>query len=481
MTGLNLKSPLSSYLIFCLLITLIIGTIILYISDSPSTLEISKADGIVTAKYINGTVVYTGPSDSEAISKSIAAGSTILFAKGTYNIDRIIPLKSDLSLIGEDGATLKCNLNDRALYTDSVAYSSSTTPLANDAHSGDSQIELSNVTGLKAGDNVKISDDFGIYDGDLTFNSGSISPDKKYYRNGEIAKITVVSGNKITIDRPLYDSYAVSKNAKIRSISMLKNIIFENIDFIGYGMGTNSGAIDLDGAQNCRISNCDFTDFGDHAVFLVDCLDCTIEKNIFRRVYLDGIGYSIGLSNACDNITIRSNSFLEKGRHYIAVGCSTGDNIDDGLCRTVHVTNNIFEYSTSEAINAHPSTRSMFEVTNNKFTNCAKGVQFYNTNSTISDNVFTNCINSIELYGTGNHLIKGNSFCGENNSIGIYVCDSDGGTYSIISNTISAANYGILLENTRSSPIQDKIIIQSNNINAATLVSKNGYSNVLET
>lgn len=476
--SLNFKFPLYLYLIFFLLTTIIVIAVT-SVSDSPLNIQISKADGTVTAKYINGTIIYIGPSDSDAISKSIATGSTILFAKGTYNIDRTIPLKSNVSLIGKNGVIFNCRINSVAFDTEDIAYSSSTIPLASDIHSGNTQIELCSITGLNAGDYVKISDDFGIYNEVKDFNYGPILSGTRYFRNGEFAKITAVSGNKITIDRPLYDSYSVSKNAKIRSISMLKKITFENIDFVGCGMDTNSAAINIYGAQNCSISNCKFTDFGYHAVGLIDCLDSIIEKNIFRRIYLDGTGYSIYMGNACDNIIIRENSFLEKGRHYISVGGSTGGNTADGLCRTIYVTNNFFEGSTEEAVNTHPSTRSTLEVTDNKFTNCLKGVELSNTNGTISGNMFTNCKNSIELYGTGNHMIQGNLISGESSLIGIYACNANGGKYNIISNTISVKNYGILLENTRSRPIKDEFRILNNIISASTSVSKNGYSNVI--
>jgi len=464
-------------IIFCLSIIIIIAVI--PVLDSPSSVQISKADGIVTATCINGTVIYRGSSDSDAILKSIATGDTLSFEKGTYNIDKKMPLKCDVSLIGRSGVIFKCLFNGTAFDTEDIAYSPWTTPLSSDVHSGNTEIELSSVNGLNAGEYVKISDDFGIYNEVRDFNYGPIASEKLYFKNGEIAKITAINGNKITINKPLYDSYSVSKNAKIRSISILEKISFENIDFVGYGMGTDSAAINIDGAYNCSISNCKFTDFGDHAVILIDCLDCIIEKNVFRRVYLDKAGYSIGLGNACDNIIIRDNSFLEKGRHYIAVGGSTEDQIIDGLCRNIYVTNNVFEDSTDEAINTHPSTRSTFRVTNNKFTNCVKGIEFSNSNSTITNNNFVDCINSIELYGTGNHLIKENDISGEKSLIGIYICDSNRGAYNIISNTILVKNYGVLLENTNSSSIEDKIIIQNNKIDASTLVSIKGYSDVI--
>ena len=390
------------------------------LSDHPSNIQISKDNGIVTVKNENEIVIYSGSDDVDAIETALSEIDTgnILFKKATYDIDRQVLLKSNVNFIGNEDVIFNCCFNDIAFNTEDEGYSSSTTLLQNDVHSGDTQIKLSALTGLNVGDYLKISDDFGIFSKELDFQyEGTTQIEgKSYFRNGEIVKITAIDGTKITIDKPLYDNYSTTQNAKIRKISMFRNITFENIDFIGYGMETNSKAIYFYGAQNCKISDCEFTQFGNRAINFLDCLDCVVEKNIFRKIFMTGIGYSVYMGNACDNITIINNSFLEKGRHYIAVGGSTGTKISDGLCRNVSVVNNIFENSTDEAINTHPSTRSMFRVVNNKFFNCRKGITFFNSDSIIMNNTFVSCVNGIEVYNAGNHLIKGNYFQGNQKS-----------------------------------------------------------------
>lgn len=374
--------------------------------NNSSNVQISKGFGSVKVAYENGTVIYSGTSDADAIQAALndIDNGCIFFKKGIYSIDHEIFLKSNVSFIGNEGVTFNC-FNGVAFDTGDYAYSSSTIPLSDNVASGDTRIELSSAKELNVGDYVKVSDDFEIFDG-------------KYFKNGEMSKIIAIDGTAITVEKPLYDAYSIKDNAKIRKISMFENITFENIRFIGYGVETDSIAIYLRGVRNCRISNCEFTEFGERATVFWDCLDCTVERNLFKNNFKTGFGYSVSLVNACDNITIINNSFLEKGRHYIAVAGGTGTRISDGLCRNVSVVNNLFEYSTLEAINTHASTRSTFKVIDNEFNNCQKGVLFRNGDSIIINNTFKNCIRGFSAYGTGSHIIEENYF--EENSVPCY-------------------------------------------------------------
>ncbi|WP_445474203.1 disaggregatase related repeat-containing protein [Methanococcoides methylutens] len=368
-------------------------------TDDVANIQISKNNEMITVMADDNTVIYSGTDDVDAIETALNEinGGIIFFKNGVYDIDRTISLKSNVSFIGNEGVVFNC-FNGVAFHTGNIGYSPSTIYLSNNANSGDSSVTLSSTTGLNVGDYMKISDDSSIFD------QGT------YFNNGELAKIIAIDGTTITIDRPLYDNYTKANNAKIRQISMFENIKFENIDFVGYGIETDSAAIYLYGAKNCTISNCEFTGFGDRVINFLDCLNCVVERNVFKNNFKTGTGYGVALVNACDNITIINNSFLENGRHYIAVGGGTGTKVSDGLCRNVSVINNIFENSTDEAINTHTPTKSMFRVVDNEFFNCLKGIEFSNSDSFITNNTFVNCMIAIDTYGTGNHLIEGNYF-----------------------------------------------------------------------
>ena len=371
-------------------------------SDPIADIHMSKTNDIVTATNGNGNIIYNGTDDVAAIEAAInelSDGGIIFFKKGVYDIGRTVILRSNLSLIGEEGVVFNC-FNGVAFSVSTSGYSSSTLPLSGDTNSVDSSIKLSSTTGLDVGDYIKISDDV------LSIHQG------QYYNNGEIVKIIAIDGNTITINRPLYSVYSTANNAMIRKITMFENIKFENIDLVGYGIETNSIGISLYSTKNFKISSCEISNFGTQAIRLWDCLDVTVENNIFKNNFRTGMGYSVNLVNACDGITIINNSFLENGRHYIAAGAGTGARISDGMCRNVDVINNIFEDSTQEAINTHATTQAMFRVVDNEFSNCGKGIEFTNSDSVISNNTFRNCGIGIHIRGTGSHLIEENYFQG---------------------------------------------------------------------
>ncbi|WP_052402702.1 sugar-binding protein [Methanococcoides methylutens] len=388
-------------------------------------IQISKTNEIVTVSNAYGTVIYSGTDDADAIEaaiKELNNGGIILFKKGVYDIDRTLLLKSNLSLIGEEGVVFDC-FNGLAFTVSTGGYSSLTSTLSSNVASADTIIKLSSTTGLNVGDYIKISDDVL-----------SVHQDQ-YYKNGEIIKIISIDGNTITIDRPLYDGYATANNAMIRKISMLENINIENIDFVGYGIETNSVGISLYATRNFHISDCEVSNFGTQAIRLWDCLDAVVEDNVFKNNFKTGMGYSVNLVNACDNIMIRNNSFLENGRHYIAAGAGTSGSASYGMVRNVDVINNIFRDATQEAVNTHATTRAVVTVIGNEITNCGKGLEFSNSDSIVRDNTITDCLFGVHTLGTGTHLFENNYF--QRNTVAI-----DSGASSVIrGNTFDNGGY----------------------------------------
>ncbi len=442
-------------LILCTLSLIFLYFLIVSFSDSilpydavnnSSNIQISKEYGITTVTCENGTVIYHGTNDADAIEAALNEINTgsLFFKKGIYYIDREILLKSNISFIGNKEVIFNC-FNGTAFNTKNNAYSPSTILLLNNVDSSDTKLELSNIKELNVGDYIKISDDFTIFD-------------RKPFKNGELSKIIAINSTVITVEKPLHDAYSVENNAKIRKISMFENIIFENIRFVGYGINTDSKAISLHGSRNCKISNCEFTEFGEFAISFWDSLDCTVEKNVFKKNFKTGLGYSVKLVNACDNITIINNSFLEMGRHYIAVGGGTGTRISDGLCRNISVMNNVFENSTHEAINTHAPTRSNFTVIDNEFSDCQIGILFRNGSSVVLNNTFKNCTTGFLAQGTGYHFIERNRF--KENSIS---CSPNDAGAIIKNNLFDKCGYilvssNVIIDNNTFNNCSDQII-----------------------
>ncbi len=343
---------------------------------------------MVLAQDQDQNIIYRGTNDAGAIQYSIDQlenGGTIYFETAAYSISTTVYLQPDISLIGNGEVTFNC-FNGLAFTNHIDGYSSSTLALATDANPSDTSLELQDTTGLNVNDHIKISD---------TTN------------NGEIVRITAINNKTISIDRPLYDGYT---NANVRKITMFENFSFENIDFKGYGIETSSVGIRFYGTNNITVTDCSFSNFSTHGISLWDSLNTNIENNAFSNIFETGMGYSISLYNACDDININNNTFLENGRHYIAAGSGTGSGISAGKCRNISITDNIFESSTAEAINTHPGTRAVLTITGNTISNCDKGIELSDSHSLITGNTIIDCNKAIHMIGTGNHIINNNTF-----------------------------------------------------------------------
>lgn len=439
---------------------------------SAADIRISKSGTTTTAVYTsNNAVIYSGTSDASAISAALASGNTLHFTNGTYKISSTISKSSlsDVTLIGDGNAILTSTMTsaDMFAFGDGV-YGSSTPTLSSNVAAGGTQITVSSASGLSAGDYIKISDDYGIYGDGPFFNTVyPLQSTSGYYRGGEIAKINSINGNTITLSHSLYDGYTTARNGFIRKLSMNKNITIDNLKFTGAGMDTESTGFCIYATQNFTMKSCTMNDFGEYAIHLIDVVDGFFTSNIFKRNYLDGTGYSIELGNACDQIQVKQNSFTEKGRHYLSAGSCTGGDDHRGFVRHVIFDHNRFDSATTEAINAHPSTKGFYKVTNNIFINCGKGVQPHNANLYMYKNTITNSAggNGMELYELGDWVVRDNTI--NVGAYGIYVQDGAGGTHNIFNNTINAGSHGISLETSSLSSVADKYVIQNNTFPSA--------------
>ena len=394
-------------------------------------------------------------AEIQAAITTLSTGGTIFFLQGNYQISAQINLLSKISFVGLGNVTFIQTFAGKMFSTGSENYSSNTILLVSDASPAtrnpfaEQTIALTSVTGLLVDDWIKIND------------TTHVNIDTTDYFSGEIVRIVAIDtgSNIITVDRKLYESYATADTACVRKIAMWQDIKFENITFVGYGIDTAAIAIAIYGGYNIKINNCKFTDFGVQGIALVDCLESVLRDCIFKNIYYvvegNGIGYGIGLANACDNITIDNCKFKEKGRHYIAFGANTGGNTDGGYLYGLRVINCDFENSTEEAINFHENTHGNVLVNGCKFNGCGKGVEVWNNKHTIiSNNLFINCANPIETYLEGSTtLITGNVF--KNFGMLYLLSDTD-----VIGNTFDGAGY--ISNETSTYSFANKITVSGN-------------------
>jgi tetratricopeptide (TPR) repeat protein len=325
-----------------------------------------------------------GTDDVTVINAALAFGSIVFIKSGTYIIpaNSIISLSSQNQLIGEGiGKTIfNCaGINDDVIQINKGGYSHTTLTLASDGVLGSSSIVLSNASTISIGDWIKIFDDEAIED----------------YKKGEILKVLDKTSNTLTLSSKLTDDYTTVRNAGVRTVTFYDNIKLEGITFNGPGEEKDFYLLSAYVLNNLCIRDCEFYLWGVGSLYLVDVINSTIEQCVFKNVFYTGMGYSVSLNNACNNIKIIYNKFLIKGRHYVEQGAITGTYCSDGWVGRVEIVHNYFEDSTEAAVDGHPQTHGPTIVSENVFESCAKGIKITNAEFSATSNYFKNCGDAI--------------------------------------------------------------------------------------
>lgn len=371
-------------------------SVLVHIDNSNLLVEDDKGNVISKRK--------AGSDDAGAIREAInKTGRGTILCIGTFHIlSSIDNLGGDITLKGSPGKTVfDCSKMKDAVFPchcEGLGYAEYTTPLLNDVHEGSDTIMVKDAKPYREGDFVKLIDNENIIG----------------FKKGEILRIEKINGNKITFDGATRDDYTVKNAANIRKLTMTKYITVDGIKFIGPGIETNVVLFSLSLLDHFRFANNTVSNFGRAAIYLSDSLDSVIENNIFENIYMTGFGYSISVSNACNNVYIIDNVFRVKGRHYITAGAGTGSRNSGGFARNIKVINNSFEDSDLEAINSHPPFMGPIDIIRNNFKSCGKGITIVNGDTVIVDNNFTKCGIGIQLLGDEKrtHDVRSNEFNG---------------------------------------------------------------------
>lgn len=369
-------------------------SVLVYANDTNVLVEDAKGN-VISKRAV-------GSDDAAAVKEAInIIDRGIVLCVGAFQINSPINnLKEGIHLSGMPGKTVfKCaNMKADVFSCGNMGsgYADATTPLKDDAVEGSRIIKVADASGYKEGDFVKLIDDESIIG----------------FKKGEILKIQKINSNEILFEKGLQDDYSAKMAANIRKLTMTDDMTIDWIKFVGPGIETDMSLFGLFLLRNFQFINNSVSDFGRAAIYLSDSVDSTIENNLFENVFMTGLGYSVAVTNACDNILIKDNDFKVKGRHYITAGAGTGTRSSGGFSRNIRVINNTFEDCVQEAINSHPPFVGPIEIIGNRFESCGKGVEISNGNTVIVDNSFVNCSIAIQLLGDEErlHNIHSNEF-----------------------------------------------------------------------
>ncbi|MFX4263314.1 stalk domain-containing protein [Pelotomaculum propionicicum] len=324
--------------------------------------------------------------DTVSIQKAINSlppGAVLYFPAGNYKLNGQINISRSITLSGEPGTVFDCSAVPSDVFTvNTGGYADSTTAIDGDIYPGSSSVTVGDASNFSVDTYIKIYDDQSI----------------NGFKKGEICKIKSINGNTINLETPVNYTYRAAAGGMIRKLKIIDDVAVNSIEFIGPGEETEPYLIHAFLIRNFSFTGCKVGNFGRAAIGMTDCIDSAVNGNLFENIFMTGFGYSVEITNSCDNIKINDNYFIKKGRHYIAAGGQTGTNLNGGFPKKIVIKNNFFEDSADEAINTHSPFSGPVTVSENIFNRCEKGIEITNGKSSIINNKFINCVNAVEYY-----------------------------------------------------------------------------------
>jgi hypothetical protein len=242
---------------------------------------------------------------------SITSG-TIKLSGGTYSIDAEVDLKDKVNLEGDgientilDYSSSSGTFTNGACLYAAGSLGSALPSFSGNLSEGDHQITFSSDPSLSVGDVL------------IVYNSsdGSFNAVRNEYRAGEFVRVQQISGNTITLSKPLYDDYTAGATTSIYKITPTRNII-KNLQVKAknavYGIIVRYG---LDGfIENVKTDNTNYT-----GLEFRQCFDMVLDGFKFHHYSTpSGNNYGLGISNS--QKIIISNSSMASSRHGLSMG-----------------------------------------------------------------------------------------------------------------------------------------------------------------
>jgi hypothetical protein len=275
-------------------------------------------------------------NDTQAIQTAINAapdGTAVLVPEGVYLITASIQIQSSVVLRGEGHQKTTLRLSGGS--GTGIRISGGGSERWVDVLSGSKgsySVEISNASGFSVGDFVLIKQDndpalfqWG-YEGYESYGDRAM---------GQILRVSQISGNTLTFERPLYLTYKSSLNPKITPRRMVEragveDLKLERVDTSGWGRNIN-----LSGAAYSWVRRVWSERTLTAHVQLTEAYGNEIRGNYFNDSYLHssgGQGYGIRVQNQATDNLIEDNIFNHL-RHSMVV--------------TLGATGNVFGYNYS--------------------------------------------------------------------------------------------------------------------------------------
>jgi parallel beta-helix repeat protein len=185
----------------------------------------------------NGIANDTTPIQSAIYS--LTNGGVVFFTEGTYLITSSLIIPSNITLGGVGATSIITTVTPATTLIQVFGVKTAiTSNLTVDAALHQTTVAVADGSIFTAGDYVLIE------------SSGTPATDAY-----EINVISIVAGNNLTMEAPLYDTYLIADGAKVTLLNIKENVHIKNLKFINVSGGTGEG-FKFQYAINSSVENC---------------------------------------------------------------------------------------------------------------------------------------------------------------------------------------------------------------------------------
>ena len=315
----------------------------IYKTLSPSgTADDSVAiQNAINAAPAGSVIVLTAGTFTLHRSSIVCQGKSDDYASGVYEAGLCLTDKSVvLRGAGPDKTILQYGDGANIISMGRTYTSSSSATFVNitsTASKGSTQITLASVSGITVGTYLVVTQHnvTDPADGNLLVNNNGYADSCSYCGHDmpnnsqtQIDKVTAVSGNVVTLERPLYFDY--TNVPQVFKLPMVESVGLENVRLTSTassGTGLQYKNVNMEGCARCWVQNIqsDWAVDKSH-IYLSDTYSCNIVNNYAHDGYNHNSGslYAIFLEFRNSNDLIQNNIEV-RGRHGLIVTGSSGN------------------------------------------------------------------------------------------------------------------------------------------------------------
>lgn len=267
----------------------------------------------VTTRGAESSGVFDNSKIIQDLINSSSFGTVLFFPSGTYLFKTSINLKSGIVIRGASSSQTIFEFDLGGKAKPSFWFSSwdrsSVTPIISGYDKGSYTITVQDPTLFYKRDHIEIFQD---NDAELMYTRSDWNVPYAQGAVGQMAKITSIDGNKITLARPLYYNFSSSLNIRAKSCNMITGAGIENLKINRIDKGEGY-ILRFDYAANCWIRNIESSYAQKGHVKVSRSLSVEIRDSYFHHAYNygeGGHGYGVKITDRSTNCLIENNIFF---------------------------------------------------------------------------------------------------------------------------------------------------------------------------